>query len=184
MATSHIYLLISITICIICILPLMWLPVYKAEPDDAAAAEVMYYKRLAAERTIQAKYEYAAWRMRPVRKSILLPAAPVAPRWFDEPNWWDGVEPAKSPEDMLAVLEQAERVNNDTDLQHLPEDDHALVWYPDENHWELVADEDCGTWHIENDAVEDIEFATFDDLQHLPEDDHALVWYPDENHWE
>lgn len=34
MTTSHIYLLISITICIICILPLMWLPVYKAEPDD------------------------------------------------------------------------------------------------------------------------------------------------------
>ena len=136
MATSHIYLLISITICIICILPLMWLPVYKAEPDDAAAAEAMYYQRLAAERTIQAKYEYAAWCMRPVRKSILLPAAPVAPRWFDEPNWWDSVEPAKSPEDMLAVLEQAERVNNDTDPQHLPEDDHALVWYPDENHWE------------------------------------------------
>lgn len=75
MATSHIYLLISITICIICILPLMWLPVYKAEPDDAAAAEVMYYQRLAAERTIQAKYDYAAWCMRPVRKSILLPAA-------------------------------------------------------------------------------------------------------------
>ena len=156
MATSHIYLLISITICIICILPLMWLPVYKAEPDDAAAAEVMYYKRLAAERTIQAKYEYAAWRMRPVRKSILLPAAPVAPRWFDEPNWYDHVTAL--------------------DLQHLPEDDHALVWYPDENHWEyiedhieLVADEGCGTWHIENDAVED---------------DHALVWYPDENHWE
>lgn len=65
MATSHIYLLISITICIIC---------------------------------------------------ILLPAAPVAPRWFDEPNWYDYV-PA-------------------LDLQHLPEDDHALVWYPDENHWE------------------------------------------------
>ena len=80
MATSHIYLLISITICIICILPMMWLP---SEPDDAADAEVMYYKRLAAERTIQAKYEYAAWCMRPVRKSILLPAAPVAPRWFD-----------------------------------------------------------------------------------------------------
>ena len=53
-----------------------------------------------------------------------------------------------------------------------------------EDHIELVADEGCGTWHIENDAVEDIEFATFDDLQHLPEDDHALVWYPDENHWE
>jgi hypothetical protein len=116
MATSHIYLLISITICIICILPMMWLPVYKAEPDDAASAEVMYYKRLAAERTIQAKYEYAAWRMRPVRKSILLPAAPVAPRWFDEPNWYDYVTAL--------------------DLQHLPEDDHALVWYPDENHWE------------------------------------------------
>ena len=173
MTTSHIYLLISITICIICILPMMWLPVYKAEPDDAAAAEVMYYNRLAAERTIQAKYEYAAWRMRPVRKSILLPAAPVAPRWFDEPNWYDHVTAL--------------------DLQHLPEDDHALVWYPDENHWEyiaaqnvglmaslsnvylyedhieLVADEGCGTWHIENDAVED---------------DHALVWYPDENHWE
>ena len=138
MATSHIYLLISITICIICILPLMWLPVYKAEPDDAAAAEVMYYKRLAAERTIQAKYEYAAWRMRPVRKSIMSLLQPAAPLtlWCDEPNWWDGVEPAVTPEEMLAVLEQAERVNNDTDLQHLPEDDHALVWYPDENHWE------------------------------------------------
>ena len=138
MATSHIYLLISITICIICILPLMWLPVYKAEPDDAASAEVMYYKRLAAERTIQAKYEYAAWRMRPVRKSIMSLLQPAAPLtlWCDEPNWWDGVEPAVTPEEMLAVLEQAERVNNDTDLQHLPEDDHALVWYPDENHWE------------------------------------------------
>ena len=138
MATSHIYLLISITICIICILPLMWLPVYKAEPDDAASAEVMYYKRLAAERTIQAKYEYAAWRMRPVRKSIMSLLQPAAPLtlWCDEPNWWDGVEPAVTPEDMLAVLERAERVNNDTDLQHLPEDDHALVWYPDENHWE------------------------------------------------
>lgn len=116
MTTSHIYLLISITICIICILPLMWLPVYEAEPDDAAAAEVMYYQRLAAERTINAKYEYAAWCMRPIRKSILLPAAPVAPRWFDEPNWYDYVTAL--------------------DLQHLPEDDHALVWYPDENHWE------------------------------------------------
>ena len=138
MATSHIYLLISITICIICILPLMWLPVYKAEPDDAAAAEVMYYQRLAAERTIQAKYEYAAWRMRPVRKSIMSLLQPAAPLtlWCDEPNWWDGVEPAVTPEDMLAVLERAERVNNDPDLQHLPEDDHALVWYPDENHWE------------------------------------------------
>ena len=138
MATSHIYLLISITICIICILPMMWLPVYKAEPDDAASAEVMYYKRLAAERTIQAKYEYAAWRMRPVRKSIMSLLQPAAPLtlWCDEPNWWDGVEPAVTPEEMLAVLEQAERVNNDTDLQHLPEDDHALVWYPDENHWE------------------------------------------------
>ena len=62
---------------------MMWLPVYKSEPDDDAdaAAEVMYYQRLAAERTIQAKYEYAAWRMRPVCKSILLPAAPVAPRF-------------------------------------------------------------------------------------------------------
>lgn len=138
MATSHIYLLISITICIICILPMMWLPVYKAKPDDAASAEVMYYKRLAAERTIQAKYEYAAWRMRPVRKSIMSLLQPAAPLtlWCDEPNWWDGVEPAVTPEEMLAVLEQAERVNNDTDLQHLPEDDHALVWYPDENHWE------------------------------------------------
>ena len=138
MTTSHIYLLISITICIICILPLMWLPVYKAEPDDAAAAEVMYYQRLAAERTIQAKYEYAAWRMRPVRKSIMSLLQPAAPLtlWCDEPNWWDGVEPAVTPEEMLAVLEQAERVNNDTDLQHMPEDDHALVWYPDENHWE------------------------------------------------
>ena len=68
--TSDIYLLIAITICIICILPLMWLPVYKAEPDDDA--EVLYYQRITAERTIQAKYEYAAWRMRP-----------VAPRWFD-----------------------------------------------------------------------------------------------------
>ena len=72
MTTSHIYLLISITLCIICILPLMWLPVYKAEPDDAAPAEVLYYQSITAERTIQAKYEYAAWRMRP-----------VAPRWFD-----------------------------------------------------------------------------------------------------
>ena len=129
MATSHIYLLISITICIICILPLMWLPVYKAETDDAASAEVMYYKRLAAERTIQAKYEYAAWRMRPVRKSILLPAAPVAPRWFDEQNWWDGVEPAVTPEEMLAKLAALE-------MNTPVEDDHALVWYPDENHWE------------------------------------------------
>ena len=176
MATSHIYLLISITICIICILPLMWLPVYKAEPDDAAAAEVMYYQRLAAERTIQAKYEYAAWCMRPVRKSILLPAAPVAPRWFDEPNWWDSVEPAKSPEDMLAVLEQAERVNNDTDLQHLPEDDHALVWYPDENHWEQLP----GDWDPLVSGPEDWLIAE----EEMPEDDHALVWYPDENHWE
>ena len=138
MATSHIYLLISITICIICILPMMWLPIYKAEPDDAASAEVMYYQRIAAERIIQAKYEYAAWRMRPVRKSIMSLLQPAAPLtlWCDEPNWWDGVEPAVTPEEMLAVLEQAERVNNDTDLQHLPEDDHALVWYPDENHWE------------------------------------------------
>lgn len=85
MTTSHIYLLIAITLCIICILPMMWLPVYKSESDDAADAdaEVLYYQRITAERTIQAKYEYAAWRMRPVCKSILLPAAPVAPRWFD-----------------------------------------------------------------------------------------------------
>ena len=130
MATSHIYLLISITICIICILPLMWLPVYEAEPDDAAAAEVMYYQRLAAERTIQAKYEYAAWRMRPVRKSILLPAAPVAPRWFDEPNWYDHVTALE-----LQHLQEDDHVTA-LELQHMPEDDHALVWYPDENHWE------------------------------------------------
>ena len=129
MATSHIYLLISITICIICILPLMWLPVYEAEPDDAAAAEVMATSRDSVEVCLP-QHAGACCRQR------LLPPAPVAPRWFDEPNWWDGVEPAKSPEDMLAVLEQAERVNNDTDLQHLPEDDHALVWYHDENHWE------------------------------------------------
>ena len=80
MTTSHIYLLIAITLCIICILPMMWLPVYKSEPDDDADAEVLYYQRITAERTIQAKYEYAAWRMRLVRKSILLPAAPVAQR--------------------------------------------------------------------------------------------------------
>ena len=104
MTTSHIYLLISITLCIICILPMVWLPVYKAEPDDDA--EVMYGQRLAAERIIQAKYDYAAGCMRPVRKSILLPAAPVAPRWFDEPNWYDYI-----PEN---------------DIQHLQEDDHAL----------------------------------------------------------
>jgi hypothetical protein len=84
MTTSHIYLLISITLCI---LPMVWLSVYNAEPDDDA--EVLYYQRITAERTIQAKYEYAARRMRPVCKSILLPAAPVAPRWFDEPNWYD-----------------------------------------------------------------------------------------------
>ena len=72
LTTSDIYLLISITLCIICILPMVWLPVYKAEPDDAA--EVLYYQRITAERTIRAKYEYAAWRMRPVCKSILLPA--------------------------------------------------------------------------------------------------------------
>ena len=128
MTTSHIYLLISITICIICILPMVWLPVYKAEPDDAT--EVMYGQRLAAERIIQAKYEYAAWCMRPVRKSILLPAAPVAPRWFDEPNWYDHVTALElqplQEDDHVAALE----------LQHMPEGDHALVWYPDENHWE------------------------------------------------
>ena len=100
MTTSHIYLLISITLCIICILPMVWLPVYKAEPDDAAAAEVLYYQRITAERTIQAKYEYAAWCMRPVRKSILLPAAPVAPRWFDEPNWYDHVTARRSKGNM------------------------------------------------------------------------------------
>ena len=157
MATSHIYLLISITLCIICILPLMWLPVYKAEPDDAAAAEVMATSRDSVEVCLP-QHAGACCRQQ------VLPAAPVAPRWFDEPNWYDHVTAL--------------------DLQHMHEDDHALVWYPDENHWELVADEGCGTWHIENDAVEDIEFATFDDLQHLPEDDDALVWYPDENHWE
>ena len=126
MATSHIYLLISITITICCILPMMWLP------DDAAAAaaEVMYYQRLAAERTIQAKYEYAAWCMRPVRKSmsLLQPAAPLT-LWCDEPNWWDGVEPAVTPEEMLAKLAALE-------MNTPVEDDHALVWYPDENHWE------------------------------------------------
>ena len=117
MTTSHIYMLVSIAICISCIMPMMWLPVYKVEPDDTAAAEVMYYQRLAAERTIQAKYEYAAWRMRPVRKSIMSLLQPAAPLtlWCDEPNWWDGVEPAVTPEEMLAVLEQAERVNNDPD---------------------------------------------------------------------
>ena len=124
MTTSHIYLLISIAICISCILPMIWLP------DDAAAAEVMYYKRLAAERTIQAKYEYAAWRMRPVRKSILLPAAPVAQRWFDEPNWYDHVTALD-----LQHLPEDDHVTA-LELQHMPEDDHALVWYPDENHWE------------------------------------------------
>ena len=95
MTTSHIYLLISITLCIICILPMVWLPVYKAEPDDA-----VYYQRITADRTIQAKYEYAAWRMRPVCKSILLPAAPVAPRWFDEPNWYDHVTARRSKGNM------------------------------------------------------------------------------------
>ena len=130
MTTSHIYLLISITLCIICILPMVWLPVYKAEPDDAAAAEVLYYQRITAERTIQAKYAYAAWRMRPVRKSILLPAAPVAPRWFDEPNWYDHVTALE-----LQHLQEDDHVTA-LELQHMPEDDHALVWYPDENHWE------------------------------------------------
>ena len=46
--------------------------------------------------------------------SLLQPAAPLT-LWCDEPNWWDGVEPAVTPEEMLAVLEQAERVNNDPD---------------------------------------------------------------------
>ena len=123
MTTSHIYLLISITICIICILPMMWLPVYKAEPDDAASAEVMYYKRLAAERTIQAKYEYAAWRMRPVRKSIMSLLQPAAPLtlWCDEPNWWDGVEPAVTPEEMLAKLAALE-------MNTPVEDEHAMTY--------------------------------------------------------
>ena len=171
MATSHIYLLISITICIICILPMMWLPVYKAEPDDAAAAEVMYYQRLAAERTIQAKYEYAAWRMRPVRKnimSLLQPAAPLT-LWCDEPNWWDGVEPAVTPEEMLAKLAALE-------MNTPVEDDHALVWYPDENHWEQLP----GDWDPLVTGPEDWLIAE----EEMPEDDHALVWYPDENHWE
>ena len=171
MATSHIYLLISITICIICILPMMWLPVYKAEPDDAASAEVMYYKRLAAERTIQAKYEYAAWRMRPVRKSIMSLLQPAAPLtlWCDEPNWWDGVEPAVTPEEMLAKLAALE-------MNTPVEDDHALVWYPDENHWEQLP----GDWDPLVSGHEDWLIAE----EEMPEDDHALVWYPDENHWE
>ncbi len=131
MATSHIYLLISITIFIICILPMIWLPVYKAEPDDAADEEIMYYMRLVAERTIQAKYDYAAGCMCHVRKSnmsLLQPAAPLT-LWCDEPNWWDGVEPAVTPEEMLAELAALE-------MNTHVEDDHALVWYPDENHWE------------------------------------------------
>ena len=119
MTTSHIYLLISIAICIGCIIPMIWLPVYKAEPDDAAA-----------ERIIQAKYDYAAGCMRPVRKSILLPAAPVAPRWFDEPNWYDYVTELD-----LQPMPEDDHVT-ELDLQPMPEDDHALVWYPDENHWE------------------------------------------------
>ena len=47
-----------------------------------------------------------------------------------------------------------------------------------EDHIELVADEGCGTWHIENDAVEDVEFATFDELQtpRLPVDREGMKY--------
>ena len=55
---------------------------------------------------------------------------PVAPRWFDEPNWYDYVTELD-----LQPMPEDDHVT-ELDLQPLPEADHALVWYPDENHWE------------------------------------------------
>ena len=96
---------------------------YKA-PTTTATANAHIAAKADRARVVAEK----AMQTRSNKMSLLQPAAPLT-LWCDEPNWWDGVEPAVTPEEMLAKLAALE-------MNTPVEDDHALVWYPDENHWE------------------------------------------------